>query len=415
MMTHLMMSSTKLKSYIIRQFKKFIKNANVKTGDKDRKQTTLSQYKSQENGKRESKDAGQGNGVPAGPKCYRCHGFGHMKQECPTYLKSISKSKALATTLSDSEPEADSDESDQEWIVSAFIAIVESTEVVVDVIDDEEELMESKFEKMDDQDDIHTAYAKLYKVFKKHEKLYRLAIRKLNEVELEHEELSTKVDEANQTIGVLRFKNNFLVEKAKKLDAKLFQVRAQLERTSSAKLDEMLNVQKSASDRIGLRYDHSLSSYSTSSNVLNRVIFIPLANNDNSDNNTDVTEIKTKNVSEDRSDKGKSILEAPPKVGNKETKQKNHLSTNKKSPPKKPHFCHYCGAFGHTYPNCYKWLATQQSNNVSSLGNQNQLQLSLAPLGELLKAVPESKNFQANYKMPHQKFSDKFQINMSLN
>ena len=82
--------------------------------------------------------------------------------------------------------------------------------------------MESKFEKMDDQDNIHTTYSKLYKVFEKHEKLNKLATRKLNEVELEREELSTKVDEANQTIGALRFENNFLVENAKKLDAKLF-------------------------------------------------------------------------------------------------------------------------------------------------------------------------------------------------
>ena len=86
---------TKLK-YITRQFKKFIKNANVKASDKDRKQSTFS----------------QGNSVPARPKCYRCHGFRHMKQECPTYLKSIGKSKALPSTLSDSEPEANSDESD---------------------------------------------------------------------------------------------------------------------------------------------------------------------------------------------------------------------------------------------------------------------------------------------------------------
>ena len=81
----------------------------------------------------------------------------------------------------------------------------------------------------------------------------------------------------------------------------------------------MLNVQKSASDKIGLEYDHSLSSCSTSSNDLNRVIFVPLTNNDNSDNN-EVTDIKTKNVSEDRSDKRKSILGAPPKVGKKEIK-----------------------------------------------------------------------------------------------
>ena len=94
--------------------------------------------------------------------------------------------------------------------------------------------MESKFEKMDDQDDIHTAYEKLYKLSKKHEKLYRLATKKLSDVELDHEELSTKFDETNQTIGALRFENNLLVEKTKKLKAELSQVRAQLERTSSA-------------------------------------------------------------------------------------------------------------------------------------------------------------------------------------
>ena len=89
-----------------------------------------------------------------------------------------------------------------------------------------------------------------------------------------------------------------------------------MERTSSAKLDVMLNFQKSASDKIGLRYDHSLSSCSTSSNALNRVIFVSLANNDN----CEVTNPKTENVSEDKSDKGKSILGAPPKVGKKKTK-----------------------------------------------------------------------------------------------
>ena len=82
--------------------------------------------------------------------------------------------------------------------------------------------MESKFEKMDDQDDIHTTYTKLYKVFEKHEKLYRLAMRKLSEVELRHEKLSTKVDEANKIIGAVKFENNLLVEKTEKLNAKCF-------------------------------------------------------------------------------------------------------------------------------------------------------------------------------------------------
>ena len=38
---------------------------------------------------------------------------------------------------------------------------------------------------MDEQDDFHTTYSKLYKVSEKHEKFYWLATRKLSEVELE--------------------------------------------------------------------------------------------------------------------------------------------------------------------------------------------------------------------------------------
>ena len=57
--------------------------------------------------------------------------------------------------------------------------------------------MESKFEKMDYQDDIHIAYEKLYKVSEKHEKLYRLTNKKLSDLELDREGLSTKFDEAN--------------------------------------------------------------------------------------------------------------------------------------------------------------------------------------------------------------------------
>ena len=154
----------------------------------------------------------------------------------------IGKSKALTATLSDIKPEIKSDDNDDEEILSVFTATVDLTEWIVEAVDKEENLVESKFKKMDKQDDIHTTYAKLYKVSKKHEMLYRLSTKKLSEVELEPDELSTKVDEANQTIRALRFENNFLAERTKKLEAKLFQVQAQLERTSNAKLDEMLNL-----------------------------------------------------------------------------------------------------------------------------------------------------------------------------
>ena len=68
----------------------------------------------------------------------------------------------------------------------------------------EEDLVDSKFEKMDEQDDIHTAYAKLYKVSEKYEKLYRLATKKLSDMKLDREELSIKVDEANQTMELCK-------------------------------------------------------------------------------------------------------------------------------------------------------------------------------------------------------------------
>ena len=50
-----------------------------------------------------------------------------MKQECPTYLKSIGKSKALVATLRDIEPKDESNNED-DGILNAFTAIVNPIE-----------------------------------------------------------------------------------------------------------------------------------------------------------------------------------------------------------------------------------------------------------------------------------------------
>ena len=318
---------SKMKSHITRQFKKFMKNTNGKGFNMDRRQSSSFKFKGQDKGKKDAKEGGQYN-VPAGPKCFGCQGFGHMKHECPTYLKSIGKSKALAVTLSNTEPEEDSD-SEDDRILNAFIATVDPTDGIVE--DVEEELVESKFEKMDEQDDIHTAYEKLYKLSEKHEKLYKLTTKKFSDVELDCEELSTKFDEANQTIGALRFENNFLAEKTKKLEVELVQVRAQLERTSSVKLDDMLSIQKSASDRIGLGYGLSSSNTASSSTI----VFVPSANNVKIENNEIKTELAGENL-----DKGKSILGASPKLEKKDVKNHRAKKTNSQKPKqKKQHLC----------------------------------------------------------------------------
>ena len=154
-------------------------------------------------------------------------------------------------------------------------------------------------------------------------------------MEFEREELSTKFDEANQTIRALRFENNLLAEKTKKFKAELFQVSAQLERTSSAKLDEMLNLQKSASDRIGLRYDFSFPSIASTSSI----VFVPLANNVEIENNNVKTDLASENL-----DEVKFILEAPPKQDKKEVKNPRTKKVNSQKPKqKKQHLCHHCG------------------------------------------------------------------------
>ena len=143
----------------------------------------------------------------------------------------------------------------------------------------------------------------------------------------------------------------------------------------------MLNLQKSASNRTGLGYELSNPFHIASSS---KTIFISPTNNENLEKN----ETKTEIASENNLDKGKSILGAPPKIEKKETRNpKSNKAKKKKSQPKKPNFCHHYGASRHTRPNCYKWLATQQSNSVLSSGGQGQIPPSLGPLGDLLKAL----------------------------
>ena len=125
-----------------------MKNVNTKGFDKDRKRSSSSQFKSQDKGKKDARDGGQ-HTVPSELKCFGCQGFGPMKQDCPTYLKTIGKSKALATTLSDTELKDDSD-NDDEGILNAFTAMVNPTEGIVEEVDEQKDLVESKFEKMDE-------------------------------------------------------------------------------------------------------------------------------------------------------------------------------------------------------------------------------------------------------------------------
>ena len=71
-----------------------------------------------------------------------------------------------------------------------------------------------------------------------------------------------------------------------------------MERTSRAKLDEMLSFQKAAFDKTSLGYDFSSPKIAFSSTT----VFVSPVDNFNSENNEFKTEIASENL-----DKGKSI------------------------------------------------------------------------------------------------------------
>ena len=113
-----------------------------------------------------------------------------------------------------------------------------------------------------------------------------------------------------------------------------------MERTSSAKLNEMLSFQKSAFDRTSLGYDLSSPSIASTS----ATVFVPPTNNVETENNVVKNELASENI-----DKGKSVLGAPPKLDKKEIKNlRAKRGNSQKFKQKKQHFCHHCVAAGHT-------------------------------------------------------------------
>ena len=96
-----------------------------------------------------------------------------------------------------------------------------------------------------------------------------------------------------------------------------------MERTSSAKLDEMLSLQKSAFDRTGLGYGFSSSNTASTSTT----VFVPPSNNVEIKNNNVKTVLASENL-----DKRKSILGSPSKQDTKEVKNPKAKKANSQKP-----------------------------------------------------------------------------------
>ena len=102
--------------------------------------------------------------------------------------------------------------------------------------------------------DLQDAYNKLCKIAAKDAMGVELGLKKINTLEQKKKNFLLKLFDANELLNSVKIENMTLLEKTKSLELELAVTREQMDRTSTSKLDDMLNVQKSISDKTGLGF-----------------------------------------------------------------------------------------------------------------------------------------------------------------
>ena len=125
------LSATKI-AYLAKSFRNFLRNNNRmargKNNDKPRNFRRNGPTKVK-NIEKPKEKVGQTSNNSMGQQCVGCQGYGHVKLECPTFLRS--KGKAIAVTLSDHEVSDNAFGSDEDGNFIAFTATTEVEESVV--------------------------------------------------------------------------------------------------------------------------------------------------------------------------------------------------------------------------------------------------------------------------------------------
>ena len=97
------LSTTEI-AYLAKNFRNFLRNNNKRTRGKNNVEPR--NFRSNEptkvnNNENQKEKVGQTSNNSMGQQCFGCQGYGYVKSECPTFLRS--KGKAMAVTLSDDE------------------------------------------------------------------------------------------------------------------------------------------------------------------------------------------------------------------------------------------------------------------------------------------------------------------------
>ena len=202
---------------------------------------------------------------PQGIACYKCNDHGHLKMECPNYLRG--NGKVFATTLSDSDS-SNSDtegECDNEGNYRAFMTIASagSKNDLRKLVDELGDLFEDKeIEESEDEDgyqnegenNLQEFYDSLLEDCGKYAKVAKFALKKMKKVEEEHRGILVQLKEVKCEVEGLKGELVEAYSKIKSLELEIVQANVKVKRISTKKLDNVLSSQKSSHDKACLGY-----------------------------------------------------------------------------------------------------------------------------------------------------------------
>ena len=263
-------------AYLAKKFRNFLK---FKMDGKSFEKRKFSNFRKDKKDfkKKDSKDSTPSQVVT----CYECKGHGHVKKECPTYLKA--KGKVFATALSDSDgSNLDLEEScDGEGNYSAFMAIapVDSSEdlnLLMEELNEHTKLESMGIREESDNEDeeakgLQESYNSLLEKTGEYARVAKAAIRKMKKDEQDYKSILMRYKEMKCEVEALNEELTEAYSKIKFLELEVIQANAKEECVASKKLDEVLAHQKPFSDKSGLGYTGESSS---SANVSKKMTFV---------------------------------------------------------------------------------------------------------------------------------------------
>ena len=240
-------------AYLAKNFRNFLRNNNRRARCKnipEPRNFRKNDPTKVNNTEKPREKVGQSFNNFMGPRCFGCQGYGYMKSECPTYL--TFKGKAMVVILSDDEVSDNEYGSDEDGNFIAFT----STAIVDESVAVEENPSDGE---LSEDANLQEAYNKLCKVAAKDAMSVDLGLKKIASLELDEKILFLKLFDANKLLNNVKTENMLLLDKVKNLELELSIPRDQTNRLVSSKLDHMLSVQKSPSDKTGLGFVESIS------------------------------------------------------------------------------------------------------------------------------------------------------------